>query len=189
MIVGRTVLVLGDQRGPVPGFFWTAETDMHCLASTVRDLLARGWTHHIPRLMLLGNFALLAGVDPHRLTEWFHGLSVDAYDWVMVPNVVGMSQWADGGGMATKPYAASANYIDRMTTYCGDCRYDPGSRTADDSCPFNSLYWDFVSRHRQRLAANHRMRPVTAMLDRFGGAERRAIRRRARRFRTDVTDL
>lgn len=177
-----------DQQGAVPDFYWTGETDMHCLSSTLRDLLDRAWTHHIPRLMLLGNFALLAGVDPQRLTEWFHGLYIDAYDWVMVPNVVGMSQWADGGVMATKPYAASANYINRMTTYCGECRFDPRSRTEDDSCPFNSLYWDFLSRHRQRLSGNHRMKPILSTLDRFPASERRAIRARARMFRTDAVD-
>lgn len=174
--------------GPLPDFYWDGKTDMRCLAGTLDDLLARGWTHHIPRLMLLGNFALLAGVDPQRLTEWFHGMYVDAYDWVMVPNVIGMSQWADGGVMATKPYAAAANYINKMTTYCADCRYDPRSRTAPDSCPFNSLYWDFVSRHRQRLADNHRMRPLLTTLDRFDPDERRAIHERARLMRTDVDE-
>jgi deoxyribodipyrimidine photolyase-related protein len=173
-------------RGAVPDFFWDGDTRMHCLASTVGDLLERAWTHHIPRLMLLGNYALLAGVDPHELTEWFHGMYVDAYDWVMVPNVVGMSQWADGGVMATKPYAAAANYINRMTTYCGDCTYDRTARTGDDACPFNALYWDFLSRHRQRLSGNRRMGPILSTLDRFDPGERRAIRARAKRFRTDV---
>jgi deoxyribodipyrimidine photolyase-related protein len=174
------------QRGDVPGFYWDGDTRMHCLASTLRDLLDRGWTHHIPRLMLLGNYALLAGVDPQALTEWFHSMYVDAYDWVMVPNVIGMSQWADGGVMATKPYAASANYINRMTTYCGQCPYDQDARTGDDACPFNALYWDFMARNRARLSGNRRLRPLLSNLDRFSADERRAIAERARRFRTDV---
>lgn len=172
--------------GAVPAFFWDADTRMHCLASTVRDVLERAWTHHIPRLMLLGNFALLAGVDPHELTEWFHSMYIDAHDWVMVPNVIGMSQWADGGLMASKPYAASANYINRMTTYCGDCAYDRSARTGEQACPFNALYWDFMSRHRRRLDGNRRVRPILSTLDRFDATERRAIRRRAAEFRTDV---
>jgi deoxyribodipyrimidine photolyase-related protein len=128
-----------EQTGAVPDFYWSGETEMRCISATVGDLLERGWTHHIPRLMLLGNYALLAGASPQALTEWFHSMYVDGYDWVMVPNVIGMSQWADGGVMATKPYAASSNYINRMTDYCGGCAYDRTTRTEDDSCPFNSL--------------------------------------------------
>jgi deoxyribodipyrimidine photolyase-related protein len=173
------------QTGAVPEAYWTGETDMACIAGTVGDLLQRGWTHHIPRLMLLGSYALMAGVDPHELTDWFHSLYVDAFDWVMVPNVVGMSQYADGGVMASKPYASTARYVDRMTTYCEGCAFDPSTRTEDDSCPYNSLYWDFLSRHRQALSANRRMAPILGNLDRFDDAERRRIRERARRFRTD----
>jgi deoxyribodipyrimidine photolyase-related protein len=138
--------------------------------------------------MLLGNYALLAGVDPQALSEWFHGMYVVGYDWVMVPNVIGMSQWADGGVMASKPYVAAANYIRRMTTYCGECAYDPGARTGGDACPFNALYWDFIARHRQRLAGNHRMKPILSTLDRFAADERSAIAARAARYRTDVRD-
>jgi deoxyribodipyrimidine photolyase-related protein len=180
----RTDDALG-QRGGLPPGYWDGETDLRCVAETVRDVLDRGWVHHIPRLMILGNHALLAGTDPHVLTEWFHGMFVDGYDWVMQPNVVGMSQWADGGVMATKPYAASASYINRMTTYCGDCVFDPKTRTAEDSCPYNSLYWDFLSRNRATLSTVRRMAMPLRTLDRFDDAERRRIRDRARRFRTD----
>lgn len=178
-----------DQRGGVPPFYWDGDTRMHCLASTLADVLDRGWTHHIPRLMLLGNYALLAGVDPQALTRWFHSMFVDAHDWVMVPNVVGMSQWADGGVMASKPYAASANYINRMTTYCADCTYDHRARTGPDACPFNALYWDFMARHRDTLSSNPRVRPLLSTLDRFPADERRAIAHRASMFRTDGDDL
>ncbi len=173
------------QTGAVPEPFWDAATDMACVRGSVEDLLARGWNHHIPRLMILGSYALMAGTDPQELTDWFHSMYVDAFDWVMVPNVVGMSQWADGGVMATKPYASTARYVDRMTTYCRGCAFDASTRTEDDSCPFNSLYWDFLSRHRTTLSANRRMAPILSNLDRFDDAERRAIRERARRFRTD----
>jgi len=174
------------QTGEVPAFYWDGATDMNCVASTMRDLLDRSWVHHIPRLMVLGNFALIAGVDPQRLTNWFHSMFIDGYDWVMVPNVVGMSQWGDGGVMATKPYASTARYLDRMTTYCGPCRYNPKTRTDDDSCPFNSLYWDFLIRHRERLEGNFRMRRVLSQIDRFPADERRLIAERAARFRTDL---
>jgi len=176
------------QHGDVPRFFWDGDTDMHCVGSTLRDLRERAWTHHIPRLMIMGNFALIAGVDPLRLAGWFHSMYIDGYDWVMVPNVVGMSQWADGGVMATKPYAASANYINKMTDYCGGCRYDRRTRTEEDSCPFNSLYWDFLARNRETLGGNFRMSRAIAQLDRFSDDERRRIRARARRFRADLPD-
>ena len=172
--------------GDVPPLFWDGDTDMACLAGTVDDLLERGWTHHIPRLMLLGSYALMAGVNPQELTEWFHSMYVDAFDWVMVPNVIGMSQWADGGVMATKPYASGARYVDRMTTYCDGCRYDPKARTGEDACPFNSLYWDFLGRHRETLSGNRRMSMILGNLDRFDDEERRAIGERAQRFRTDT---
>jgi deoxyribodipyrimidine photolyase-related protein len=172
--------------GPVPEAYWTGETDMACVAGTVGDLLERGWTHHIPRLMVLGGYALLAGVDPQELSDWFFSMYVDGFDWVMVPNVIGMSQWADGGVMASKPYASTARYIDRMTTYCEGCRFDASTRVEDDSCPFNSLYWDFLARHRRALSENRRMAPILSTLDRFDPVEREAIHRRARLFRTDV---
>lgn len=181
----RTDAHLG-QHGPVPQAFWDGDTDMRCIAASVDDLAERAWLHHIPRLMLLGNHALLAGVDPQALTDWFHATFADAYEWVMLPNVVGMSQWADGGVMATKPYAASANYINKMTTYCSGCRYDPKQRTGEDACPFNALYWDFLSRHREQLEGNPRTRQILRHLDRFSQAEREAIHARARRFRADV---
>jgi len=173
-------------RGPVPAAYWDGDTDLRCVAASVADLAERAWLHHIPRLMILGNHALLAGVSPQALTDWFHATFADAYEWVMLPNVVGMSQWADGGVMATKPYAASANYINRMTTYCRGCRYDPKQRTGEDACPFNALYWDFLARHRPALADNPRTRQILRHLDRFSEEERAAIHARARRFRTDV---
>lgn len=131
-----------------------------CLAD-VRD---HGWVHHIPRLMVLGNYALQRGWQPLAVADWFHRCFVDGYDWVMVANVIGMSQHADGGLMTTKPYAAGGAYIDRMSDHCGQCRYRPRIRVGEDACPFTAGYWAFLHRNRDRLAANHRMaQPLAGM--------------------------
>lgn len=147
-----------DHHEPLPAFFWTGETGMQCLRATIGDVQAYAYTHHIPRLMLLANFGNLAGLDPAALTAWFKDVYIDAYDWVMWPNVLGLGLYADGGLMATKPYIAGAAYIRRMSEgYCEKCRYHPDQRTGPDACPFNTLYWDFLDRHRERLAGNPRM--------------------------------
>ena len=142
-------------------------TQANCLRSILRSVREHGWVHHIPRLMVLGNYALQRGFDPAALTDWFHRSFVDGYDWVMVPNVVGMSQHADGGELATKPYAAGGNYINKMSDYCGPCVYDPKVRVGPDACPFTAGYWLFLNRHRERFAQNHRMFPVIRGLDRL----------------------
>ena len=144
-----------------------------CLSHVLHDLRERGWVHHIPRLMVLGNWALQRGYDPAALTAWFHEKFVDGYDWVMLPNVVGMSQHADGGLMATKPYAAGGAYINRMSDYCGGCRYDPRKRLGDDACPYTAGYWAFLDRAQDRLAGNHRMRQPLSSLHRL--ADRQAV--------------
>jgi deoxyribodipyrimidine photolyase-related protein len=151
----------------------------HCLG----EVLDNAWGHHIPRLMVLGNFALLAGIHPSAINDWFLAMYVDAVDWVTAPNVIGMSQHADGGVVGTKPYAGSANYINRMSNYCRNCRYDPKQRSGDDACPFNTLYWDFMIRHRERFAGNRRMGLALKNVDRLGQAERKEIRLRAERLR------
>jgi deoxyribodipyrimidine photolyase-related protein len=153
----RDANALRAHRPLPPAFTGDAPTEMRCLATTLRDLRAHGWTHHIQRLMVLGNLGLLAGVDPWALTEWMWAGFVDGAEWVMLPNVIGMALHADGGRMATKPYAAGGAYIDRMSDYCGDCRFDRKKRTGDDACPYTTLYWDFIARHSARFAANHRM--------------------------------
>ena len=134
------------------------EVTAHCLSSVLRDLRERGWVHHIPRLMVLGNLALQRGWDPKQVTAWFHEVFVDGYDWVMLPNVTGMSQHADGGLMATKPYAAGGAYIDRMSDYCGGCAYDPKLRVGPTACPYTAGYWAFLERNAERLQGNRRMR-------------------------------
>jgi len=145
-----------DATRSLPAFYWTGETDMHCLSETVGDVHARGYAHHIQRLMVLANFATLWGVEPRELNEWFHATYVDAYHWVTTPNVIEMGQYGHGI-FATKPYVSSANYIDRMSDYCGDCGYYKTKDTGERACPFNALYWDFLDRNEDRLRSNHRM--------------------------------
>jgi deoxyribodipyrimidine photolyase-related protein len=140
----------------LPEFYWTGETNMECLRRTVEDVRERGYSHHIQRLMVLANFATLWGVEPSQLNEWFHATYVDAYHWVTTPNVVEMGQYGDGV-FASKPYVSSANYIDKMSDYCGDCRYYKTKNTGDRACPFNALYWDFLDRNEEQLRSNHRM--------------------------------
>jgi deoxyribodipyrimidine photolyase-related protein len=151
---------------------WFAELDHEsvdaaCLSGVLRDVARHGWVHHIPRLMVLGNYAMQRGWRPAQVTDWFHRSFVDGYDWVMVPNVVGMSQYADGGVMATKPYAGGGAYIDRMSDYCGGCRYDPKVRVGDNACPFTAGYWAFLERNREKLTGNYRLAQPLRGLDRL----------------------
>ena len=172
-----------SQHGALPGFFWDADTEMNCLRHCLGEVIDNAWGHHIPRLMVIGNFALLAGVHPGAVHEWFLAMYVDAVDWVTAPNVIGMSQHADHGVVGTKPYAASGRYIQRMSNYCDGCRFDPTKRTGEDACPYTTLYWDFLARHRDRLAGNRRMAMILKNVDRMDEGERGDIRREARRLR------
>jgi deoxyribodipyrimidine photolyase-related protein len=172
---------------PLPEFFWSGETDMNCLRDTIRQTLSQGYAHHIQRLMVTGLYALLYGVKPTRVHEWYLSVYVDAVEWVELPNTLGMSQFADGGLMASKPYAASGKYIDRMSNYCKTCRYDP-AKSVDDSkgkpaCPFTTLYWDFLIRHEAMLAKNPRMAMQVRNLSRLSGTARQAIQRQANAHR------
>ncbi|WP_345261581.1 cryptochrome/photolyase family protein [Streptomyces hundungensis] len=142
-------------------------TDANCLSHVLEQVRETGWTHHIPRLMILGSFALQRGWEPRAVTDWFHRSFVDGYDWVMVPNVVGMSQYADGGRMTTKPYTSGGAYIDRMSDFCGACRYKPSVRVGEDACPFTSGYWNLLHRHRERFEHNARMVQAVRGLDRL----------------------
>jgi deoxyribodipyrimidine photolyase-related protein len=155
-----------DAHRPLPPLFTGSGTQMRCLSHTLEDVRAHGWTHHIQRLMLLGNLGLLAGVEPQSLVGWMWESFVDGAEWVMLPNVLGMALHADGGRMATKPYAAGGAYIDKMSDYCKGCRYDRKQRTGPDACPFTTLYWAFLDRHRPVLARNPRMALSLRNLDR-----------------------
>lgn len=148
---------LGADAALPPVFDDAGCSRMACVSATVRDVDARGWTHHIPRLMILANLALIAGVRPQDLLAWMRRMFVDAADWVMVPNIIGMGVHADGGQMMTKPYAAGGAYLNRMTRHCGSCAFNPKLRTGDDACPFTTLYWDFLDRHADAFGRNPRM--------------------------------
>jgi deoxyribodipyrimidine photolyase-related protein len=178
-----------DHHLPLPAFFWTGDTDLRCLSTVIGRVLGTGYSHHIERLMVLCNFAMLAGVDPGEVNEWFLSCYVDAYEWVVTPNVVGMGLNADGGIVATKPYVASARYIDRMSDFCQGCRYDPAQRTGDDACPFNHLYWDFLLRNERRLRANPRLGPAVLGLRHLDEDERRRVAESAARFRAALGAL
>lgn len=167
-------------RSPIPAWYGDGETSMACQREALRSVLELGWAHHILRLMVLGNFALLAACDPQAMTDWFWYMFVDGYDWVMVPNVVGMTLHADGGFVGTKPYAASANYINKMSDYCGTCRYDPKLTVGEDACPYNALYWDFIARNEGRFASNRRMALPLRNWRGRPDAGKAAIRERAR---------
>ena len=159
-----------DACRDLPGWFADVDpdgTDANCLKQSLASVREHGWAHHIPRLMIIGNYGMQQGWDPAQLTDWFHRSFVDGYDWVMVPNVVGMSQHADGGVLATKPYASGGSYINKMTDYCGECRFDPKLRVGPDACPFTAGYWRFLHRHRERFAANPRMSRAVRGLDRL----------------------
>lgn len=141
----------------LPRFFWTGETKMNCLANAIGQSLEYAYAHHIQRLMVTGNFCMLAGIEPKQVDEWYLGIYVDALEWVELPNTRSMSQFADGGWIASKPYAASGSYIQRMSDYCGACHYDAKEKVGDNACPLNSLYWHFMLEHRERLLKNPRI--------------------------------
>jgi len=172
---------LDAQRG-LPEFFYTGETEMNCLRQCVRQVVDTGFNHHIQRLMVLGNFLLLAGVRPAEALRWYLEMYVDAHDWVMAANVLGMVLHADGGFMATKPYAAGSGYISRMSNYCAGCRYQPEVKTGTEACPFNYLYWDFYARHEKMFARNPRVGMALKTLAKKTPAERKAIGESAKEF-------
>ena len=146
-----------DNKRNLPDFYWTGETDMACMRAAIIQTKEEAYAHHIQRLMVTGNFALIAGVDPKQVHEWYLAVYADAYEWVELPNTLGMSQFADGGLLGSKPYASSGNYIHKMSDHCKTCRYDVKQKTGDNACPFNPLYWDFLVRNREKLGANPRM--------------------------------
>jgi len=177
-----------NHQHPLPEFFWDADkTDMNCLHQTLKQIERTGYAHHIQRLMVLSNFALIAGLSPQEVENWFHAAFIDAYDWVMQTNVLGMGLFADGGVLASKPYAASANYINKMSTYCKDCSYDRNARTGDNACPFNTFYWDFLARHQDKLKSQGRMNLILANLKKMDDDELSKIRKKAADWHQSVS--
>lgn len=170
-------------EGNLPQWYWTGDVEMRCLRECIGSVVKHGFAHHIPRLMVMGNFALMAGVHPKQVSDWFLGMFVDGVDWVTLPNVLGMSQYGDGGIVGTKPYICGGAYIKKMSNFCSGCKFDPGKRTGEKACPFTTLYWDFLMRHRPTLARNQRMNKVLGNIDRFGEEERVEIRVTAERIR------
>ena len=178
----RSANELGADR-PLPPLFTGAPTEMRCVAQALEGVHDRAYAHHIQRLMVLGNLALLTGTDPWEMTDWMWSSFIDGAEWVMLPNVIGMSLFADGGRMATKPYAAGGNYIDTMGDYCADCRFDRKQRVGPDACPFTTLYWDFLARHRERFVRNPRIARQVRAAERLRDLDE--VRVRA----TEVLDL
>lgn len=164
---------------PLPAWFWTGDTGMNCLRQSLGDTLENAYAHHIQRLMIIGNYCLLAGIEPQAVCDWFLAIYADAVEWVELPNTLGMALHADGGVVGTKPYAASGRYIQRMSNYCQGCRYDPARRSGDGACPYTVLYWDFLARHRNQFASNPRMALSLGNLKRIDPAELSAIRAQA----------
>ena len=171
---------------PLPWFYWSGETAMNCLARTITDTKRNAYAHHIQRLMITGNFALIAGIRPAELEEWYLVVFADAYEWVELPNVHGMIAFADGGMLASKPYAASGAYINRMSDYCGPCAYNPNIKTGKGACPFNLLYWDFLDRNRGKLERNPRMAMPYRTLDRMSPERRETRRAEANTFLSEL---
>jgi deoxyribodipyrimidine photolyase-related protein len=167
---------------PLPAAYWGAETDLNCLRQVVRQTRDEAYSHHIQRLMITGNFALLTGVDPRAVHEWYLAVYADAYEWVEMPNTLGMATFADGGVVGTKPYASGGAYINKMSNFCEDCRYDVKKKEGEEACPFNYLYWDFLLRHREALADNRRLALPLSQLKKFTDSKRRRIRQDAKRF-------
>jgi deoxyribodipyrimidine photolyase-related protein len=178
-----------DHRAPLPGYYWTADTKMRCLRCAVGQSLKHAYAHHIQRLMVTGNFALLAGIDPDEVDAWYLGIYIDAVQWVEIVNTRGMSQFADGGIVATKPYISSANYIRKMSDYCDGCHYGHAKKTGERACPFNSLYWDFLARHRRKLQNNPRIGMMYRTWDRMAADNRKMLLKQARQYKGNLNAL
>lgn len=177
---------LNHQR-KLPDFYWTGETDMNCLSKAITQTAEEAYAHHIQRLMVTGNFALLAGINPHEVHEWYLRVYIDAFEWVEAPNVIGMSQFADDGIIASKPYVSSGAYINRMSDYCKSCRYKVADKTGPDACPFNTLYWHFLDRHADKFAGNQRMNQIYANWRRMDADRKKTILSEAEAFLAGLT--
>lgn len=174
-----------NAKRPLPEFYWSGETEMFCIAEAVRHTHKHAYSHHIQRLMITGNFALLAGLDVEAVCEWYLAVYADAFEWVELPNTLGMALFADGGIMASKPYAASGKYISRMSNFCRHCRFDPKETTTENACPFNALYWDFLARNERLLRKNQRLVYTYATWDKMAQDAKELIRKKAAQFLGD----
>ncbi|WP_339662469.1 cryptochrome/photolyase family protein [uncultured Polaribacter sp.] len=168
-----------NNKNKLPAFFWTGKTNMNCVKNAIHNSLHNGYAHHIQRLMITGNFALLAQIDPDEIDAWYLGIYVDAIEWVQLPNTRGMSQFADGGKIATKPYVSSGSYISKMSNYCDACVYKKTKKFEDDACPFNTLYWNFLDEKQAQLSGNFRMKMMYSLLNKMSSEERTKIKEKA----------
>ncbi|MBU2098731.1 MAG: cryptochrome/photolyase family protein, partial [Gammaproteobacteria bacterium] len=179
---------LGNTR-QLPQYYWSGNTDMACMSACFKNTFEHAYAHHIQRLMVTGNFALLAGIRPEQICEWYLAVYADAYDWVELPNTLGMVMHADAGLLASKPYAASGSYINRMSDYCKHCKYQVKTATEHDSCPFNSLYWHFISRHQDPFQKNPRMAMIYRSYGRMDTEKKLALQKRADYLLEHINEL
>ncbi len=178
-----------DHKRKLPAFYWTCKTQMECMKQAIQSSLDHAYAHHIQRLMVTGAFALLAGVHPDEVDAWYLGIYADAIEWVEMPNTRGMSQYADGGIMSTKPYVGSANYMHKMSNYCSSCGYDKNKKVGQNACPFNSLYWHFYHRHREKLYNNPRIGMMYKTWDRMESKEQQQILLQAEKYLSKIDNL
>jgi deoxyribodipyrimidine photolyase-related protein len=178
-----------NHKAPLPDYYWTAETKMHCMQAAIGQSLEHAYAHHIQRLMVTGNFALLAGVHPDQVDDWYLGVYIDAIQWVELPNTRAMSQWADGGLVATKPYVSSANYIHKMSDYCTPCVYHRQKPYGESACPFNCLFWDFFKRHQAKLQNNPRIGMMYRTWNRKDQKEQKRILKQAELYKKNLNKL
>lgn len=178
-----------DHQAELPEWYWSGKTKMNCLKHAIGQSLAHAYAHHIQRLMITGNFALLAGVHPDEVDRWYLGVYIDAIEWVEITNTRGMSQFADGGIIGTKPYVSSAAYIDKMSDYCGNCFYNKAKKVGDRACPFNSLYWNFYDRHTHQLSGNPRITMMYRLWDKMSSSDKQAILEQAEFYLNNINQL
>jgi deoxyribodipyrimidine photolyase-related protein len=176
-------------KASLPSWYWTGKTGLNCLRHSIEQSLERAYAHHIQRLMVTGNFALLLGVDPDQVDEWYLGIYMDAVEWVEITNTRGMSQFADGGIVGTKPYVSSANYLHKMGDYCENCKYRKDLKYGPGACPFNSLYWDFYHRNRALLERNPRIGMMYKVWDKMAEKEQNALLRQAEMYKQQIESL
>ncbi len=183
------ILNFFEHQSPLPQWYWTGDTKMNCLKQSIKQSLTYAYAHHIQRLMVTGNFALLAGVHPDEVDAWYLGIYIDALHWVEVTNTRGMSQFADGGLVGTKPYISSAAYIDKMSNYCSTCYYDKSKKTGPKACPFNSLYWNFFDKHQQKLSNNPRLQMMYGTWAKMGAEQKAALLEQANYYLQNINSL
>ena len=171
----------------LPEFFWSGKTDMHCIQQSVNSTRKYAYAHHIQRLMVTGNFAMLAGISPSQICDWYLAVYIDAYEWVELPNTLGMATFSDGGIVGSKPYAASGKYINRMSNYCSSCKHNPKNTLEDDSCPFNYLYWNFLIQNSNSLSSNPRMKLVYNTLGKFDDTFKEKVKLKSKIFLKEIS--